>query len=131
MLADGTICSALEQEVLFPCVETFPAVLVITDGLKDWTVFLSCNKKGSRSSKEVCRCDKETLSLLCFSLELKLCLLLEIIFSPILFYSYYMINISIFSFSSVLHALLLSANIIISYDELIFPDEINCPVIPT
>ena len=70
LLAGGAICSALEQEVLFPWVETFPAVLVITDGFKAWTVFSSCNKEASTSTKEVSRCNKETLFLPCFSLEL-------------------------------------------------------------
>ena len=31
LLADGGFCSVLKQELLYPCVETSPAVLVITD----------------------------------------------------------------------------------------------------
>ena len=78
----GSDFSVLEQEVLLPCIETFPAVLVITDGLKAGTVFSPWNKEASISTKEVSRCDNETSFLLCFSLELKLCLLLEINSSP-------------------------------------------------
>ena len=39
-------------------------VVVITNGLKAWTVFLSCNKEASMPTKEVTRYDKETLFLL-------------------------------------------------------------------
>ena len=93
LLAGGCFCSVLRQEVPFPCVETFSVVLVIINGLKASTVFSSCNKEASISTKEAFCCDKETLFLL-FLPRIKTLLIIRNYFLTQMVCIYSKINIS-------------------------------------